>query len=102
MFLVNPLKAKLYQYNRNINDVYDDEDIEEVPLKLCPYNADTKQKFSEDTVVKAKGYYIVKRDTDIREGDQIEFRGKRFTVLEVIDNWIFNRIENIIIAIGSR
>ena len=103
MFLVNPKKATLYQYNRNFSDYYDDEDIQAVQIDVCPYNADIQVKFGTYTHPEAIGYYIVKRTTDVKEGDQIEFmNGKRFTILEVRDNWLWNRIESFTIAVGDR
>jgi hypothetical protein len=51
------------------------------------------------TVPEATGYFIVKRNTDIREGDQIVFRNKTYTVLKLSDNWIFNRVESIEVAV---
>ena len=99
MILTNLMDAKLYQYNRGIVGVYDDEDIKEVKVKICPYNADTSIKFGIYTDQEDTGYYIVKGNVDIREGDQIEFRGERHTIMKVKDNWIFNKIVNMTILI---
>lgn len=99
MVLTNLMDAILYQYNRTSDEVYDDMDIIETPIKLCPYNQDTKINFSTTSYPEATGYFIVKGNIDIKEGDEIEFRGERHTILEVKDNWIFNKIENITILI---
>lgn len=93
------MNAKLYQYNRGIDSVYDDEDITEVDVKICPYNSNTNIKFGLYTDQEDTGYYIVKNNVDIKEGDQIEFRGERHTIMEVRDNWIFNKVVNITIRI---
>ena len=34
-----------------------------------------------------------------KQGDEVEFRGERHTVLEIKDNWIFNKIVNITILV---
>lgn len=100
MVLTNFMKGFLYQYNRNNdNNLYDDEDIKKIPIKLCPYNQDNKVKFGVYTYPEATGYFIVKGDVDIKQGDEVEFRGDRHTVLEVKDNWIFNKIVNITILV---
>ena len=99
MILTNLIKAKLYQYNRGTSDVYDDEDINEVDIKICPYNADTKIRFGVYTNQEDAGYYIVKGNVDIKEGDQVEFNGERHTVMTVKDNWIFNKVVNMTILI---
>lgn len=93
------MSAKLYQYNRGTSGAYDDEDITEVNVKICPYNANTNIKFGLYTDQEDTGYYIVKNNVDIKEGDQIEFRGERHTIMEVRDNWIFNKVVNITIRI---
>lgn len=109
MFLVNGMKATLRKYNRNdTNKAYDDQDIQEVTIKCCPYDISQGIAFGLYTVPEAKGYYQVKRDLDVREGDQIvfigrntdpSFEGQIHTVLNVQDNWLFNRVENKIIAV---
>lgn len=110
MFLVNGFKAKLRQYNRNQNQaIYDDQNYQETEIKVIPYNLENSVKFREYTVPEAVGYFIVSRETNIREGDQILFyqeqvnlnnlENRTYSVLKVIPNWIFNRIENYIVAI---
>lgn len=100
MILTNLLPAKLYQYNRNVdNNPYDDEDITEINIKICPYNEDLKERLGVYTHPEATGYFIVKGNVDIQIGDVVEFRGEKHTVLEVKDNWIWNKIENITIAV---
>lgn len=100
MFLVNGKKANLLQYNRNEgNEIYDDEDIKTTQIVLCPYNQDINVAFGKYTVPEAEGYFIIKRATDVKEGDQIEYDGKVYTILQVRDNWIFNRIESYTVAV---
>lgn len=99
MFLVNAMKGKLIKYNRGQTGVYDDEYTKEVPIKLCPYNQDVRVAFGVYTVPEAEGYYIVKSNVDVQEGDQITFMGRTYTVLKVKDNWIWNRIENYTVAV---
>lgn len=100
MVLTNLMKATLYQYNRNNSDnPYDDEDIQIKNIKVCPYNVDMKERFGIYSHPEATGFYIVKGNVDIRTGDQIEFFNERFTVLEVKDNWIWNKVANITIAV---
>ena len=104
MFLVNVMKATLKKYNRpNVSDistgVYDDEYTDTEEIVLCPYSQDIRIAFGTYTIPEAEGFYIVKRATDIKEGDQIIFQGKTYTVIKVKDNWLFNRIENYTVAI---
>ena len=99
MFLTNGMKADLIQYNRNSSQYYDDEDKQTLKIKVIPYNVDDAIRFGMYTVPEATGYFIVKRNTPIKEGDQIVFRNKTYTVLKVSDNWIFNRIESLEIAV---
>jgi uncharacterized protein (UPF0128 family) len=51
------------------------------------------------SVPEAEGYYIVKRATDVQEGDKITFNGKTYTVIKVKDNWIWNKIVNYTVAV---
>lgn len=99
MFNVNGFKAILIQNNRGESDYYDDQDKREVKIKLCPYNADISVKFGINTIPEAKGYFIVKSKTPIKEGDQIIFEGRTLSVIEVRDEWIWNKLANIIIAV---
>ncbi|MEE1156426.1 MAG: hypothetical protein U0K80_03340 [Methanobrevibacter sp.] len=99
MFNVNGFKAILIQNNRGESDYYDDQDKREVKIKLCPYNADMSVKFGINTIPEAKGYFIVKSKTPIKEGDQIIFEGRTLSVIEVRDEWIWNKLANIIIAV---
>lgn len=106
MFVVNGQKAILRQFNRTIdNSVYDDQNYTDINIKCCPYNVEQGIKFSEYTVPEATGYYIVSRFIDVQEGDQIKFVGRQstdnewHTILRVEDNWLFNRIENYILAV---
>lgn len=100
MFIVNGMKAKLIKFNRNNdNSIYDDEDTQEENIKVCPYNVDDAIRFGIYTVPEATGYFQVHRKLDIRNGDQIVFRNKNYTVLKVQESWMFNRVENKMVAV---
>ena len=99
MFLVNGKKATLRQYNRKTSGVYDDEDVQETTCILCPYNQDISVNFGVYTVPEATGYFILKRATDVKEGDQIVYAGNTYTILDVRDNWIWNKIESFTVAV---
>ena len=99
MFNVNGMKATLIRNNRGVSGIYDDQDKTEVEIKVCPYNVDQAIKFGIYTVPEATGYFIVKAGTDIKEGDQIVFFNHTFSVLKVQDNWLWNKIANIGIAV---
>lgn len=110
MFLVNGMRATLRQFNRvaNTSD-YDDQNYIDKTIKVCPYNTAQGIQFGIYTVPEATGYYIVKGTEDIQEGDQLIFlngvssriasKNQVHTVLKVQDNWIFNRVENKIVAV---
>lgn len=99
MFLVNGMKAILIQYNRKESGYYDDEDKQSKVIKVIPYSVDDAIRFGIYTVPEATGYFIVRRKTDIKEGDQIIWRNKTYTVLKVQDNWLYNRIESLEVAV---
>lgn len=99
MFNVNGMKATLIQNNRNTSDVYDDQDKQEVQIKVCPYNVDQSVKFGIYTVPEATGYFIVKANTPVEEGDQLVIGGRTFSILKVQDDWIWNKVANIILAV---
>lgn len=105
MFLVNGMKAKLRQFNRKPNnELYDDQQYKEVTIKCCPYDIDQGIQFGVYSVPEATGYYQVPRWVDVREGDQITFLGKYsdeivHTILKVQDEWLFNRVENYVLAV---
>lgn len=99
MFITNGMKATLIKYNREQTGIYDDEYTSTEPIVLCPYNQDVRVAFGEYSVPEAEGYYIVKRATDIKEGDQITFQNKTYTVIKVKDNWIWNKIVNYTVAV---
>ena len=104
MFLVNGMKATLIKHNRVTQEsdgtgVWDDEYTSTEDILLCPYNQDIRVAFGVYTIPEAEGYYIVKRATDVKEGDQITFQGRTFTVLKVKDNWIWNKIVNYTVAV---
>lgn len=99
MFNVNGMKATLIQNNRNQSSVYDDQDKQEVQIKVCPYNVDQSVKFGIYTVPEATGYFIVKANTPVEEGDQLIIGGRTFSILKVQDDWIWNKVANIILAV---
>ena len=94
MFLVNGHKAKLIQYNRNGSSLaYDDEDKQEINIKIIPYNSDDDISFGTYTEPNARGSFMVRRDVDVKEGDQIKYNNKVYTIQRIADKWIHNRIE---------
>lgn len=100
MFNVNGMKAVLIQNNRNDNEsYYDDQDKQEVNIKVCPYNVDEVVKFGIITVPEAKRYFIVKGNTPVRKGDQIRFQNKLFSVITTEDAWIWNKVANIVLGV---
>lgn len=100
MYLFNPKKAQLIRKNRNTDYVYDDEDVKEsISLDVIPYNVDQAIRYGIYTVPEATGYFIIRHNADIREGDLITFNNRQYSVLKVIDNWVFNKIESIEVAV---
>ena len=99
MYNVNGMNAVLIQNNRGTSDYYDDQDKRQVKIKVCPYNADMSVKFGTYTVAEAKGYFIVKSKTPVKEGDQLIFGNTTFSIIDVKDEWIWNKLANIIIAV---
>lgn len=99
MFNVNGMKAVLIQNNRGTSEYYDDQDKQEVNIKVCPYNADMAIRFGINTIPEAKGYFIVKSKVPVLEGDQLIFQGRTYSIIEVRDNYIWNKLANIIIAV---
>ena len=111
MFLINGQKAILRQFNRtDNNNAFDDQNYQEVTIKCCPYDISQGIRFGIYSVDEAKGYYQVPRYIDVKEGDQIIFIGRNqendpkyedevHTILNVQDNWLFNRVENKILAV---
>ena len=94
MFLVNGKNAKLVQFNRNGTSLaYDDEDKQTINIKVIPYNADDSIRFGTYTEPEATGFFMIRREVDIKEGDQIIIGGKTFTIVKWADKWIYNRIE---------
>lgn len=94
MFLMNGFKAKLIKFNRNGKSLaYDDEDKIEENIKVIPYNADNSISFGTYTVPEATGSLMIRRQVDVKEGDQIKIGDKIFTVIKWADKWIYNRIE---------
>ena len=100
MFLTNGMKATLIQNNRsNDNSPYDDQDKRSVDIVVCPYNVDQAVRFGVYTVPEAKGYFIVKNTVDVKEGDQLIFGGRTYSILKVKDNWLWNKIANFTVAV---
>ena len=100
MFNVNGMPAILIQNNRNNEDsYYDDQDKQQVNIVVCPYNADISVKFGVYATPEAKGYFIVKNNVDVREGDQLIVGNRTFSIIDVKDNWIWNKLANIILAV---
>lgn len=94
MFLTNAFDAELLQYNRNgASLAYDDEDIQKINIRIIPYNVDDSISFGTYTEPDSTGKFMVRREVDIKEGDQIKFRDKTYTVVKLSDKWIFNRVE---------
>lgn len=94
MFLVNGHKAKLIQFNRNGKSLaYDDEDKQSIEIKIIPYNVDDSINFGTYSVPEATGYFMIRRNIDVKEGDQIEYNNRIYTILKVAEKWIYNRIE---------
>ena len=101
MFNINGIPAVLIQNNRTStnDDYYDDQNKQEVNIVVCPYNADVSVKFGTDTIAQDKGYFIVKGDTPVKEGDQLRVGDKTFSIIDLKDNWIWNKIANITLAV---
>lgn len=95
MFNVNGVAATLIQNNRTTSGIYDDQDKTEIDIVVCPYNIDQAIQFGVYTIPEATGYFIVKNDVDVKEGDQIILNEKIYSVLKVQDNWLWNKIANI-------
>lgn len=105
MYLINSFDAKLKKYNREeSNSAFDDQNYTEEIIRVAPYNADNKIIFDIYTTRDAIGYYQIPADVDVRVGDQIKLLGRYsdnefHTIMQVKDSWIFNRVENKIVAI---
>lgn len=100
MYNVNGMVATLVQFNRNDDEnIYDDQDTKELDIVVCPYNVDQAVRFGIYTIPEATGYFIIKSEVDVREGDQLIFNNQKYTILKVQDNWIWNKIANISIAV---
>lgn len=99
MYITNGLNATLVKYNRKGTGVWDDEYTESENIVICPYNQDVSVGFGVYTVPEAKGYFIVKNDADVKEGDQVIFNNETYTIIDVKDNWIWNKIANYTIAV---
>ena len=101
MFNVNGFNATLVQNNRDTDEdmYYDDQDKQEITIKVCPYNADQSIRFGIYTVPEAKGYFITKAGTDVQVGDELIIENHTYSILDVQDEWIWNKVANIVLAI---
>lgn len=100
MYNVNGMVATLVQHNRTDEDnIYDDQDTREIDIIVCPYNVDQAVRFGIYTIPEATGYFIIKSKVDVREGDQLIFNNNEYTILKVQDNWLWNKVANISIAV---
>lgn len=101
MFNVNGFQAILVQNNRTTtqNDYYDDQNKNQVNIKVCPYNVDQTVRFGNNTVPEATGYFITKAKVDVEEGDELIISGHTYSILKVQDDWIWNKVANIILAV---
>lgn len=99
MFNVNGIKAVLIKNNRNTSSVYDDQDKTEQNIVVCPYNVDQAVKFGAYTVPEATGYFILKNTVDVKEGDQLSIGGHVYSIIDVQDDWIWNKIANYTVAV---
>lgn len=99
MFITNGIPATLIQNNRGSSKYYDDQDKKNVDVVVCPYNVDQDVRFGIYTVPEATGYYILKNCVDVKEGDQLVFNNRTYSILRVKDNWIWNKIANFTVAV---
>ena len=100
MFNTNGIPGVLIKNNRNANSsYYDDQDKVEENIVVCPYNSDQTVSFGTYTVPEAEGYFILKNTVDVREGDQLIFNERTYSILKVQDNWIWNKIANFTVAV---
>lgn len=101
MFNVNGFKVKLIQNNRTStsDDYYDDQNKKEIEIKVCPYNVDQAIKFGINTVPEATGYFITKANVEVLEGDELIIANRTYSILKVQDDWIWNKVANIILAV---
>lgn len=101
MFNVNGFKATLVQNNRTTDELnyYDDQNKKQVEIKVCPYNVDQAVKFGEYTTPEATGYFITKANVEVQEGDELIINGHTYSILKVQDDWIWNKVANIILAV---
>lgn len=101
MFNVNGFNATLVQNNRTTSndDYYDDQNKQEISIKVCPYNVDQAIRFGEYTTPEATGYFITKAGVDIQEGDELIINEHTYSIVKVQDDWIWNKVANIILAV---
>ena len=99
MFNTNGMKAILIKNNRTCSGYYDDQDKLQENIVACPYNVDQSVRFGMYAVPEATGYYILKNTADVKEGDQLIFNDRTYSILKVQDNWIWNKIANFTVAV---
>lgn len=94
MFLMNGFKATLIQFNRNGKSLaYDDEDKTKLNIKVIPYNVDDADSFGTYSTPEATGYFMVPRQVDIKEGDELIYNNKTYSIVKITEKWIYNRPE---------
>lgn len=94
MFLVRGQKAELIKHNRNGRSLaYDDEDKTFENIEVIPYNVDDEVSFGTYTEPNAVGYFIVRRHVDIKEGDEIRWNTRTYSVVRIAEKWLYNRPE---------
>ena len=105
MFNVNGMPAVLVKNNRNDFNYhlsyypYDDQDKQTENIIVCPYNVDQSVSFGVYSEGEATGYYILKNCVDVREGDELIFNNRRYSILKVKDNYIWNKLANFTVAV---
>ena len=94
MFLVRGQKAELIKHNRNGRSLaYDDEDKTFENIEVIPYGVDDEVSFGTYTEPNAVGYFIIRRHVDIKEGDEIRWNTRTYSVTRIAEKWLYNRPE---------
>ena len=88
-----PAESSIKAVIKGFPQIKCDEDKKEIDIKLIPYNVDDTVNFGTYTVPEATGSFMVHRNVDVKEGDQVKYNGKTYTVVKFADKWIYNRIE---------
>ena len=103
MFNVNGFKAVLIQNNRNESEYYDDQDKQEVNIKVCPYNVDMTVNFGVYTTKQAREsatkFFITKANTPVEVGDQLRIGNDTFSIVSIDEGWIWNKVANKILGV---